>query len=120
VQAETLEKQAGELTNQLAKKLPRQRLQQRESELEQCVRLQKGQLADLATTVVIREVELKKLKSSIDDLQVIQSALRAAAELTGQQDAGDKRILELQGQAQATARTIQARDRSSQHCAMPS
>jgi len=77
-QAESLEKQAAVLTGQIAEKVDeQQRWRQRESELEQCIRHQNDQLANSAAAAGSQEEELNSLRSTIDDLQVIQVALCA-------------------------------------------
>ena len=112
LQAETLEKQAAELADQLAEKVAeQQRWHQRESELEQSICRQKDQLANSAAAATIQEVELSNLRSTNDELHVIQSSLCARVrELTTQHDAASRQIHELDGQSQAAVRTIQARD----------
>ena len=111
-QAEALEKQAAALSNQLAEKnAAEQKWHQRETELEHHIRQQKEQLADSAAASKKQELELKGLKRTLDDLQVIQSALCARVrELTAQQDRASKRIEELNGESQAAAKAVQARD----------
>jgi hypothetical protein len=111
-ETEALEKQTVELNQQLAEKgAEQQRWHQRESELELCIRQQRQQIADSAEAATVRETELAKLRSTIDDLQVIQSALcDQVRELTNRRDAAFARIKELEAQSSATARIIQAQD----------
>jgi len=109
---EALERQGTELTAKLTQKVDEhQRWHQRELELEQGILQQKDQLANSVAAAANQEVELNRLRSTTDDLLVIQSALcTRVRELTTKHDAAAKRIHELDGQSQAATRTIQARD----------
>jgi chromosome segregation ATPase len=110
--AEALEKRVAEFSKELAAKVAdRKSWQQRESELEQCVSAQKRQLADSATAARTQAEELNRLKSTVDDLQVIQSALCARVrEMSSHFDTASRRLQELDDRYQAAAQMIQSRD----------
>ena len=110
--AEAMEKRVAEFSKELAAKVAdRKSWQQRESELEQCVSAQKRQLADAAAAARAQAEELNHLKSTIDDLQVIQSALCARVrEMSSHFDTASRRLQELDDQYQAAAQMIQSRD----------
>jgi DNA repair exonuclease SbcCD ATPase subunit len=111
-QAEALEKQTVELHRQLSEKIAeQQRWRQRESELEHSIGRQKGDLANSAAAARIQEVELRRLKGTIDDLRVIESALCARVrELSTQEEAQDIRNDELHAQIEEAMQTIRERD----------
>jgi len=111
-QAESLEKQIAELTNQLAEKVAeQQRWLQHESELEQSNRRQEDQLVNSAAAARSLEQELNRLRSTTDDLRVIQAALCAQVrELTSQHETASNRIHALDEQSQTATRKIQARE----------
>jgi chromosome segregation ATPase len=112
LQIEALERRAAALAVQIAEKVAeQQRWRERESELEQRIRQQKDQLADSVAAASIQELELKRLKSANDDLQVIHSALCGQVrELTGQRDMASKQIHEMVAQSKSAMRTIRERD----------
>jgi len=91
-----LSRQATELNAQLTEKAAeQQRSQQRESELNDCIRRQEEELGSSKITAANLEAELKTLRSVLDDMNIIQSALCARVrELTSQQDADVKRLRE--------------------------
>jgi hypothetical protein len=112
-QAEVLATEIAALNDRLTEKAAaHQRAQQRELELEQCLHRQQDQLASSAAAAARHEAELNRLRSTVDDMHVIQSALCARVrELSHQHDAASRRLQEWEDQCQAAARTIEARDR---------
>jgi chromosome segregation ATPase len=109
---ETLEKQSTDLSTQLSEKAAaEQGWHQRESELERGLRQQTAQLADSSALSRSLQLEISQLKSALDDLRVVESALCARVrELTNRHDEASKRILELDDEARAASKTIKARD----------
>lgn len=68
-------------------------------------------LVNAFAAATTQELEINRLKSTMDDMQVIQSALCAQVrEMTARRDLSSRRILELEGQFEAATQTIQARD----------
>ena len=112
LRVEALEQESATLNRQLAEQAAeQQRSHQRESELEQRLRRQTDQLAASEAVATSREAELKSLRSTIDDLRVIESALCSRVrELTCQNDLASQRNDELEGQSRAVAQTIRSRD----------
>lgn len=111
-QTDALEQQAAELNRRLTEQVAECRtLEQQREELQHRVRVQTDQLAEAASLAALQESTRQQLQSSLDDAQVIQSALCARVrELTRQQEAGDSRIQELQGQTKVAAQTLHERD----------
>jgi hypothetical protein len=100
---ESLKAQTAVLTAQLEReKEDHQKWVQRESELEHCIRNQKDQLANSASAFKKQQGEFSRLKSTVDDLQVIQTALCAQArELVAQRDTAVMQMNAMQDQLQA-------------------
>jgi chromosome segregation ATPase len=96
-EAESLVQRVAELSGQLAEKAAdQQRWQECQSELEECVRQQKADLAISTTTAADREMELQHLRSELDDLHIIQTAMCShVRELTTQRDRAFRQIHEL-------------------------
>jgi chromosome segregation ATPase len=111
-EAELLAKQVAELNTQLAEKVAEQQVwHKRESELELRIRQQNDDLANSFAAASNQEMDLGRLRSMLDDMQIIQSALCAQVrELIALRDAASRRIHELDGQSQVSARTLQSRD----------
>jgi hypothetical protein len=109
---ETLKATHAEVTDQLAGKvLEQQRWQQREAELEKSLRRQKDQIASAAATATAQEAELKRLRNTVQELQVLQSTLCARVQdLTRQHDAACHRVRVLDGESKTAAETLLARN----------
>jgi chromosome segregation ATPase len=114
-QAEALAKQVSELSARLADLLAGQQLwQQREAELQQRLRQQKDELDKSAAAASIQQTELSGLKNTIDDLQIIQSALCAQVRsLVAQRDEAIVKIQGLQRESETATQTILARNQES-------
>jgi len=109
---EALEKEAAELTARLGEKVAEeQRGREREAELEYRIRRLKDEATQSSAALAAQETELNRLKSTIDDLRVIESALCARVrEITAQHEAASRRIQELQSETLGAAKTIESRD----------
>jgi hypothetical protein len=111
-QVAILEKEVADLGGQLAETAGAQaRWQQRESELEACIREHEKQLAEASAAATVREVELNRLSSSVEELHILQSALCARVkELTAQNDAAAGRVKDLEDHAGELTRTLEGRE----------
>jgi chromosome segregation ATPase len=99
-EAEALATRLDGLSSQLAQKIADQEAwHRRESELEQCLRRQKEDLANSVKASTKRQMELRCLWSTLEDMKVIQSALCAQVrDLTHQRDTAFRQIQEMGGQ----------------------
>jgi len=97
-QVAALNRQTAELNELLAEKTAaQQRSQQSESELKECIQQQKEQLDAAKATSRSLEAELRRLRSTLVDMNIIQSSLCARVrELTSQHEACVERLQEVQ------------------------
>jgi chromosome segregation ATPase len=109
---ETLENDLASLTALLSEKAAeQQRLRDHESELAHRIARLNDELAQSCAEAGIREAELARLTSPIDDLRIVESALCARVrEITALHDAACKRVQELESKGLAATREIANRD----------
>ena len=109
LQAEDLRAQLRESSERLAEKVAAElSWQQREAELERCVRKQRDEIGSSGATLALRELELRNAKQQIVEQHAIQSALCARVhKLTAANDSLSKSVQELQAQARVSQQLIQ-------------
>jgi len=111
-EARALEQRTEELNAQLAdRRAEEQRLRQRTTELEQCIRRQTDELAAWTAADAAQKADLKRLHATLDELRIIQSALCSRVrDLTAEQERAADRIRQLTDDAREAARLHQTRE----------